>query len=358
MATKKATPTPAAAAAEPSLQFIELDVIDTLPQVRTTFDDAKLTELAESIKTQGMLQPVLLRLGQGKLGNRYALIAGERRLRAARLAGLVAVPALVGAAGEDRTAEMQLVENVQREELNLADTAKAVQALYEKHQALKPIAALLGKSLPWVSKHLSAANKLNWAGQRLLDSGKTEDLELILTVNAIYETRKYFPKGTDLVKQIEKGRAGRKEARELLDQLKAEVNEDRKKKAAAQKALNNQLSLHPAKEPPKESPWNADDGIADLSDALCNQDHKPVEQLLEGYQAEACRQMTEIFQDDWEAGQRAPKATALRRLADHLIHKVEYDLEVWRAGAFILGTMGLELTMYNLCTEVHHIMHK
>lgn len=254
MATKKATPTPAAAAAEPSLQFIDLDVIDTLPQVRTRFDDTGLAELAESIKTHGMLQPVLLRPGQGKLGNRYALIAGERRLRAARLAGLVAVPALVGAAGEDHAAEMQLVENIQREELNLADTAKAVQTLYQKHQALKPIAALLGKSLPWVSKHLSAANKLNWAGEQLLKSGKTEDLELILTVNAIYETGKYFPKGQDLVKQIEKGKAGRKEARELLDQLKTEVNEDRKKKAKAKKALNNQLGLLADKAPPNEPP--------------------------------------------------------------------------------------------------------
>lgn len=364
MATKKAltaTTAPATPVAEPSLQFIDLDVIDTLPQVRTTFDEASLAELAESLKTHGMLQPLLLRPGQGKLGNRYAVIAGERRLRAARLAGLVAVPALVGAAGEDRAAEMQLVENIQREELSLGDTAKAVQQLYEKHQALKPIASLLGKSLAWVSKHLTAANKLNWAGQQLLESGKTEDLELILTVNAIYETRKYFPKGNDLVKQIEKHKAGRKEARELLEQLKAELAEDKKKKAAAKKALDKQLSLMPDNKTPKVRPvpqWHPEDGIADLNDQLINRDHAPIEKLLEGYQVEANRQMLEIFEDDYKAGKAAPKNTVLRRLAGYLLHDVyDGDSEAWRAGAYILGTMGLELTIYNLCTEVHHILH-
>lgn len=114
--------------------------------------------------------------------------AGE----AARLAGLAAIPALVGQADEERAAEMQLIENIQREELSLGDTAAGVLKLYEMHEALKPVAALLGKSLPWISKHLSVASKLNWAGVQLLDRGATEDIELILTVNAIYETGKFF----------------------------------------------------------------------------------------------------------------------------------------------------------------------
>ena len=94
-------------------------------QPRTRFDDAALQELAASIKTSGVLQPVLVR----RHADAYQLIAGERRLRAAQLAGLETIPAIIRAVDDREMMEMALIENIQREDLNPIDEAKAYQAL-------------------------------------------------------------------------------------------------------------------------------------------------------------------------------------------------------------------------------------
>ena len=120
--------------AKPALEFVSLDLVDFLPQVRTEsgLDEEGLQELAESIKAQGMLQPVLLR----PLGDRFALIAGERRCRAARLAGFSHVPALIGEADDQRAGILQLVENVQREDLSLLELAAGLRALADQGKTL------------------------------------------------------------------------------------------------------------------------------------------------------------------------------------------------------------------------------
>lgn len=354
MAKKQTTST--TVQAEPALQFVELWQIATVPQIRTVFDDETLAELAESIKTHGMLQPVLLRPPVGdEPSGQYMLIAGERRLRAARLAGLVAVPALIGTVDEDRAAEMQLIENIQREELTLADTAAGVLQLYERHQTLKPVAALLGKSLPWVSKHLSVASKLNWAADRLLKSGATEDLDLVLTVHQICETGKYFPRGDDLVGKIKAGQAGRAEARTLLAELREQASQERKDKAAAKNTKKQQASLNLDDDAPAKTTWYALDAISTLNDLLVNPEHEPVTTLLESYTVEQMAVMGTLYLDDWTAGKATPKAKALRGLARHM--QSEYDMNAWDAAAFILGTQQVDLTMADLCTEMHQILH-
>lgn len=98
-------------------------------QPRTRFDEAGLKELAESIRATGVIQPVLVRQrGTGE----YQLVAGERRLRAAQLAGLLKIPAIVREYDDRDMMELALIENVQREDLNPIDEAKAYQALVEK----------------------------------------------------------------------------------------------------------------------------------------------------------------------------------------------------------------------------------
>ena len=98
-------------------------------QPRTRFDDSALRELADSIRATGVLQPVLVR----RLGpSDYQLVAGERRLRAAQIAGLDRIPALVKDYGEREMMELALIENIQREDLNPIDEAKAYHALVEK----------------------------------------------------------------------------------------------------------------------------------------------------------------------------------------------------------------------------------
>src|SRR5687768_12522989 len=98
--------------------LIELDVAKLQPgkyQPRTHIDDGALQELADSIKSQGVMQPILVRkLTPGQ----YEIIAGERRWRAARMAGLTRVPSLVRDVPNEAVAAMSLIENIQREDLN------------------------------------------------------------------------------------------------------------------------------------------------------------------------------------------------------------------------------------------------
>jgi ParB family chromosome partitioning protein len=100
--------------------------IDPNPlQPRTVFDAARIHELANSIEANGIIQPLIVR----RKGDRYELIAGERRLRAARVANLEQVPAIIQDYAEDRLLEIALVENIQREDLNPIETAQALDRL-------------------------------------------------------------------------------------------------------------------------------------------------------------------------------------------------------------------------------------
>jgi ParB family chromosome partitioning protein len=105
---------------------VPLSEIDPNPlQPRTVFDPQKLQELANSIEANGLIQPLILR----HKGDRYELIAGERRLRAAHLAGLTDVPAIIQDYADDRILEVALIENIQREDLNPIETAQALDRL-------------------------------------------------------------------------------------------------------------------------------------------------------------------------------------------------------------------------------------
>jgi ParB family transcriptional regulator, chromosome partitioning protein len=111
---------------------VELAIADIGPnpfQPRTRFDDDALRELAASIKASGVLQPVLVRKrGPGD----FQLVAGERRMRAAHLAGLAKIPAIVRDYDDRQMMELALIENIQREDLNPIDEAKAYHALIER----------------------------------------------------------------------------------------------------------------------------------------------------------------------------------------------------------------------------------
>ena len=105
------------------IQQIPLDLVDENPyQTRTTFDEAALHELADSIKTNGLAQPVVVRRGTN---GRFILVLGERRCRASKLAGKTSVPAIVRQLGNEQAAEMTIVENLQRQDLNCLEQAHA-----------------------------------------------------------------------------------------------------------------------------------------------------------------------------------------------------------------------------------------
>jgi len=122
---------------------IPIDEIDPNPlQPRRLFEKEKLDELAQSIVHNGIVQPLVVRKNEG----RYQLIAGERRLRAAKLAGLLEVPAVVREIADKNLLEITLIENIQREDLNPIETAQAFQRLAsDLYLSLEEIARHTGK---------------------------------------------------------------------------------------------------------------------------------------------------------------------------------------------------------------------
>jgi ParB family chromosome partitioning protein len=156
------------------LKFEELPVSAIRPnarQPRTSFPEAGIRELAASIKEVGILQPLVVRPTPGG----FELIAGERRLRAAREAGLERVPVLIRQAGEDESVELALIENLQRENLSPLETAAAYQALMDGFGLTKErLARRLGKSRAAVTNTLRLVH-LPERIQALLDDGKLSE---------------------------------------------------------------------------------------------------------------------------------------------------------------------------------------
>ncbi len=131
----KVADAPAAApAAEGTPSRLALDqMVAGVYQPRTRMDEGALYELAESIKAQGIMQPILVRqLAEGPNAGKYEIIAGERRFRASKLAGLAEVPVLVRDVPDESAAAMALIENIQREDLNPLEEAQGLQRLVKE----------------------------------------------------------------------------------------------------------------------------------------------------------------------------------------------------------------------------------
>jgi ParB family chromosome partitioning protein len=128
------------------------DIVPNREQPRKTFDEAALEELAESIRQHGVLQPLLVRpLPAGG----YQLVAGERRWRASRMAGLSEVPVVVKELSDTEAMELAIIENLQREDLNPIEEAEGLQALADKcGYTQEEIAASVGKSRPAIANSL------------------------------------------------------------------------------------------------------------------------------------------------------------------------------------------------------------
>jgi len=120
-------------------------------QPRRRFDEQKLEELAQSIRSNGVVQPLLVR----RVGNRYQLIAGERRWRASQLAGIQKVPAVVKDIPDDKLLELALIENIQRQELNPIEEAQAYKRLMDSLGLTQEGVALrVGRDRSFITNHL------------------------------------------------------------------------------------------------------------------------------------------------------------------------------------------------------------
>ncbi len=132
---------------------IDIDLIETNPfQPRTEFDETALRELAQSIKEQGVIQPVTVR----KLGyNKYQLISGERRLRASKMAGLKTIPVFIRVANDEQMLELALIENIHRENLNAIEVAISYQRLIDEcNMTQEEVSEKVGKSRSAVANFL------------------------------------------------------------------------------------------------------------------------------------------------------------------------------------------------------------
>ncbi len=180
----------AAAAPAPApdgLNRLAIDLIDVNPlQPRTVFEPQRLQELADSIKANGIIQPLVVRAR----GGRYELVAGERRWRAARLAGISEVPVVIRDIPDDHLLEITLVENIQREDLNAIEVAHAFDRLArELRLSHDDIARRTGKDrttitntlrllkLPADLQQLIAEHRLSMGHARAILGLPTEDLQ-------------------------------------------------------------------------------------------------------------------------------------------------------------------------------------
>lgn len=136
-----------------SIGLINISEIETNPyQPRTEFDQVALLELSESIKVQGLIQPITVRK-QG--AHQYQLISGERRLRASKLAGLTEIPAYVRSANDQQMLEMALIENIQRENLNAIEVALSFQRMLEEcNLKQEQLGERVGKNRTTVTNYL------------------------------------------------------------------------------------------------------------------------------------------------------------------------------------------------------------
>ncbi len=146
-------PTPVAPGKEGPTE-VDLDLLSPNPfQPRVHFDEAKLEELAQSIRSNGFIQPIVVR--RTPSGQRYEIIAGERRWRAAQRAGVLRAPILVKDVPDEKLLELALIENIQREDLNAIDEAVAYRRLMDEfHLTQDDIATAVGKDRSSIANYL------------------------------------------------------------------------------------------------------------------------------------------------------------------------------------------------------------
>jgi ParB family chromosome partitioning protein len=182
---------------ETNEKIIELKVKEIEPDVnqpRKTFDDEKLSDLTDSIKEHGVIQPIIV----AKKGLYYQIIAGERRWRASKKAGLKTIPAIIREYDSKKSREVSLIENIQRQDLNAIETAKAIKELMEAHSITQEqLSKTLGKSRSSIANTLRILN-LDMRVQDLVKQGKISEGHARSLV-AIESPQKQYKLALDIV---------------------------------------------------------------------------------------------------------------------------------------------------------------
>jgi ParB family chromosome partitioning protein len=196
---------PAPIAAGGPLQ-VDIDLIDPSPyQPRTRFAEVGLEELAQSIRSSGIIQPLVAR----KIGSRYQLIAGERRWRASQRAQLLRVPVVLREVSDEQALELTLVENIQREDLNPIEQARAFDRLMEEfHLTQDEVASRTGKDRATVANSVRLLSLeeplLEWIEEGKITAGHGRALLAIEDRKLRNELAQKASRGKLTVRQLER----------------------------------------------------------------------------------------------------------------------------------------------------------
>lgn len=192
-----------------------------------------------------------------------------------------------------------------------------------------------------------------------LESETTEDLELVLVLNQIEKTGKWYPRGTQLVDKLEAGKAGREEARALLATLKEEITAEKAQKKADKKAAQQgTLELDGQAREPEPPKWNAWDAESTLASALGDKNHAPIAELIQALTKAQQGEIAGHYKAAYDAGKAVCKATDVLKLRGlHQVIDENYGADIWKSAAFILGSSSIKLTLADLAGEVHQLMH-
>ena len=248
------TTTQSSAAVAPALTGgplqVDIDLLDPSPyQPRTRFEETALEELAQSVRSTGIIQPMIAR----RVGARYQLIAGERRWRAAQRAGLLRVPVVLRDVGDEEALELSLVENLQREDLNPVEQARAFQRLMEQfHLTQDEVAARTGKDRATVANSVRlltlSETFLQWIEEGKITAGHGRALLAVEDPKLRLDLAQKASRGKLTVRQLE--RMATRKARRGTQGTQVEVHDPNRLAALdeLQKHIGTRVLLHmPAK---------------------------------------------------------------------------------------------------------------
>ena len=222
----------------PQEDVVQLKVDEIVPnefQPRTQFDDEKIKELAQTLQTHGMIQPIVVRKKNEKL---YEVIAGERRLRAAKLLGWETISAIVRNLTDTETASVALIENIQREELSVIEEAQAYAQLIKMHSLTQEaLAQRLGKSQSTIANRLRLLTLPDEIKQALIDRVITErHARALVKLKDENLQLKFFQKIVDQQLNV-------RETDEMIKQFLEKSEDEEKKKKRKPKFISKDIRI-------------------------------------------------------------------------------------------------------------------
>lgn len=209
--------------------IIEMKINNIEPNInqpRKNFDDDKIDDLAESIKVHGVLQPIIVT----KKDDYYQIIAGERRWRASKKAGLKTIPVIVREYDDKKIREVSLIENLQRQDLNALETAKAIKELMEEHSLTQEeISKTLGKSRSAVANTLRILN-LDERVQDLVAKGKISEGHA-RTLASISSPQKQYKLAMEIINLDLNVREAEQRSKEVKEEAVSKAKTNKKEKS-------------------------------------------------------------------------------------------------------------------------------